>query len=57
MITYKDMIFCVDEKCQKRCRKYLTNEIKIQADKAGLPIAYSNYFCTNCGETDAKEMS
>lgn len=58
MLTYRDMTFCVNDKCKKTCRRKLTEEITQQANKLGMPIAVSNYFCIDCGEDDTvEEMS
>lgn len=50
MITYRDMTFCVNEQCKKRCSKFLTPEIEKQAEEYGLPVAVSNMICLDCGE-------
>lgn len=50
MITYRDMTFCVNEQCTKRCRKYLTCEIEQKAKAFGLPLAVSSFICLNQGE-------
>ena len=39
MIHYKDMTFCCNEKCKKRCSRYLTPEIIAAAEQYGLPVA------------------
>ena len=52
------MTFCVNDKCKKTCSKKLTEKITEEAEKFGLPLAVSNYFCIDCGEDDTvEEMS
>lgn len=55
MITYRDMTFCVNEECQKRCSKFLTDEIREQAARFGLPIAVCSFICLNQGEDGVYE--
>jgi len=55
VLCYKDMTFCVNEKCKKPCSKKLTEEITEKAKNFGLPLAVSNYFCTDCGEDNETE--
>ena len=50
MLTYRDMTFCVNEQCKKRCSRFLTPEIEQKARQFGLPIAMSNMICLDCGE-------
>ena len=50
MLVYKDMTFCVNEKCNKRCKKYLTCEIEKAAKDYGLPLAVASFICLDCGE-------
>ena len=67
MIHYRDMTFCCNEKCKKRCSRYLTPEIIKAAEQYGLPVAMSEFICLDCGEdgvyelkteeTDGKEVS
>ena len=67
MIHYRDMTFCVNKECKKKCKKYLTPEIIQAAEAYGLPVAMSEFICLDCGEdgvyelkteeTDGKEMS
>lgn len=54
-MVYRDMTFCVNESCKKTCRRKLTEVITQQANKLGMPIAVSNYFCTDVGEDDTVE--
>lgn len=54
MLVYKDMTFCVNDKCKKSCSKKLTDEIAEKAKKLCLPLAVSNYFCVDCGDEDVK---
>lgn len=56
MICYKDMTFCVNEKCNKKCHKYLTCEIEQAAKKFGLPLAVSSFICLNQGEDGVYKM-
>ena len=49
MITYRDTTFCVNEECQKRCSKFLTDEIREHAARFGLPIAVASFICLNQG--------
>lgn len=53
MLCYKDMTFCINEKCKRACKKKLTVKITQEAEKLGLPIACSNYICTDMGDEDA----
>ena len=48
-MVYRDMTFCVNDKCKKTCSRKLTKKITEKANKLGMPIAVSNYFCTDCG--------
>lgn len=58
MYCYKDMTFCVNDKCKKPCNKKLTEKITETANKLGMPLAVGNYICTDCGEDeDAEEVS
>lgn len=58
MLTYKDMTFCVNDKCKKPCGRKLTEEITVKAKKFGLPLAVSNYLCTSFEESnETEEMS
>lgn len=66
MIHYRDMTFCVNKECKKKCKKYLTPEIIQAAEAYGLPVAMSEFICLDCGEDgvykmetedDTKEMS
>ena len=45
MITYRDMTFCVNEKCTKKCFKYLTCKIQKAAEAYGLPLAVASFVC------------
>jgi len=49
-ITYKDRTFCVNKSCKNRCSRFLTEEIKKEAEEYGLPIAMCNCICTDVGE-------
>ena len=42
MVTYRDMTFCINDKCKKKCKRYLTPEIMQAAEEYGLPVAMSN---------------
>ena len=59
MLCYKDMTFCVNDKCKKTCSKKLTEKITEEAEKFDGPsiiLAYSP--CIDCGEDDTvEEMS
>lgn len=58
MFCYKDMTFCVNDKCKKTCRRKLTQEIIDKANEFGMPLAVSNFFCVDCGDRDeTEEMS
>ena len=50
MIVYKDMTFCINTHCTKKCSKFLTPEIELAAKHYGLPIACSEYICLYAGE-------
>ena len=50
MICYKDMTFCVNEQCTKRCKKYLTCEIEQAAKDFGIPVAVASFICLDQGE-------
>ena len=50
--TYRDKTFCVNEKCTKKCSRYLTCEIQEQAEKFGLPLAVASFICTDVGEDE-----
>lgn len=50
MITYRDMTFCVNKNCKKRCSKYLTPEIEQAAIESALPISVAEMICLDCGE-------
>ena len=50
MITYRDMTFCVNEDCTKRCNKYLTCEIEEKAKMFGLPLAVASFICLDMGD-------
>ena len=50
MIHYKDKTFCVNEKCKKKCNRYLTPEIIKAAEQYGLPVAMAEMICLDCGE-------
>mgnify|MGYP003436519072 CR=1 FL=1 len=49
-LVYKDMTFCVNKQCTKKCRRYLTCEIKAKAKAFGLPIAVASFICVDKGE-------
>lgn len=58
MFTYKDMTFCINDKCKKTCSRKLTEQITESAKKIGMPLAVSNYICVDCGDDeDAEEVS
>lgn len=58
MFCYKDMTFCVNDKCKKTYRRKLTQEITDKANEFGMPLAVSNFFCVDCGDRDeTEEMS
>lgn len=56
MITYRDMTFCCNQQCKKRCSRFLTPEIEKQAEAYGLPVAMSNMICLDCGEDGKYEL-
>lgn len=45
MPTYRDMTFCANTQCNKKCHKYLTCEIEEAAKKFGLPLAVASFIC------------
>lgn len=49
-LVYKDMTFCVNKQCTKKCNRYLTCEIKAKAKAFGLPIAVASFICVDKGE-------
>lgn len=55
MITYRDMTFCTNHSCKKRCRKFLTPEIIAAAQQFGLPVACTEYICLDKGEDGTYE--
>lgn len=55
MITYRDMTFCVNEECTKKCSKYLTCEIEEKARMFGLPLAVASFVCLDQGEDGVYE--
>lgn len=57
MITYRDMTFCVNKNCKKRCCRYLTEEIEKEAKEAGMLLAVAEMICTDVGENSAEEVS
>ena len=67
MIGYRDMTFCINENCKKRCFRYLTPEVIYAAEQYGMPVAMAEMICLDCGddgvykleteETDGKEVS
>lgn len=45
MICYKDRTFCCSPNCTNECGRKLTEEVKEEAKKVGLPICVS-MFCS-----------
>jgi hypothetical protein len=39
------MTFCVNEKCTKKCKRYLTCEIEQAAKAYSLPLAVASFIC------------
>lgn len=56
MIHYKDMTFCTNHSCKKRCRKFLTPEIIAAARQFGLPVACTEYICLDKGQDGVYKM-
>lgn len=56
MSTYRDMTFCVNTQCNKKCHKYLTCEIEEAAKKFGLPLAVASFICLDKGEDGVYKM-
>lgn len=54
MLTYRDMTFCVNEKCTEKCNRYLTREIQEKAKEFGLPLAVASFVCMD-SEKDKRE--
>lgn len=50
MITYRDMTFCVNNDCKKKCSRFLTPETLHTAEQYGLPVAMSSFICMDCNE-------
>ncbi len=48
--VYRDITFCVNEHCKKRCNRFLTSEIEAAATAYGLPVAVTKYICLDKGE-------
>jgi len=58
MIVYRDTTFCSHTNCKKECNRKLTPEIEAAAEKYGLPLAVSAFFCleeTEEGKWELKE--
>lgn len=55
-ITYKDKTFCINEKCKKKCNRYLTPEIIAAAEQYGLPVAVAELICLDCGDDGVYEL-
>lgn len=49
MFTYRDMTFCVNQDCKKRCFKFLTPQIEQRASQLGMPVAVAEFICLDCG--------
>jgi hypothetical protein len=56
-VVYKDMTFCVNQKCKKRCGRFLTEEIEKKAIKYRLPLACSVFICLDKGEDGVYRMN
>ena len=56
MIVYKDMTFCINDKCTRKCRKYLTRETELAAKSCGLPICTASFICLDQGEEEKNEI-
>ena len=50
MIVYKDITFCINNNCSKKCRRFLTPQIEAEAQAYGLPIACAELICVDKGE-------
>lgn len=55
-MTYRDMTFCANTQCNKKCYKYLTCEIEESAKKFGLPLAVASFICLDKGEEGVYKM-
>ena len=49
-ILYRDMTFCVNQRCQKRCERFLTPAKEQAAKQWGLPVAVAEFICMNQGK-------
>lgn len=52
MFTYRDMTFCNNRNCKKRCSRKLTKKIRKDAEALGMPIAIANYNCEDKDESN-----
>jgi hypothetical protein len=55
MLSYRDMTFCINTTCTRKCYRRLTDEIRKQAKDFGLPIAYANFDCEKQKDDEDKE--
>jgi hypothetical protein len=53
MICYKGRTFCINNKCENRCDRYLTQEIIKESENTGLGLSVSEQCCK--GEEIAKK--
>lgn len=51
MLCFRDKTFCASPNCQNQCGRMLTEELKAEAIKVGLPIAYARF----CDDEDDLE--
>lgn len=53
MLCYRDKTYCVNYKCKKKnkCKDYLTEQIKLDAERIGIPIAMANFDCEENNES------
>ena len=44
MYSYKDTTFCISPHCENKCQRQLTDDIKNDARRLGMPLSVG-YFC------------
>lgn len=55
VITYRDITFCINQNCKKRCNRFLTPQIEQKAQEYGLPLAVAELICLDCGDDGVYE--
>lgn len=44
MMCYLDKTFCISQGCKNKCNRQVTEELRKEAARAGLPLSYG-YLC------------